>query len=432
VLLAIRLSPERARFWETNIRSTFGSWTLSNTAPTNAERLLTLTAVSHGQSVATATNAGLGLSAAGVESLHLARARDWTVMDLTRGTNLLLSHTLASIQRGGAPFTKPATNYWIDAAFDLPSIKRLLSLSLALPSNCPPVRMSVNGEGEYVRTRGELDFPTPLAVDLTPWNIPTNLVHDPLIAFSAVRGIGSLLQSLPLWKELKLSSAPDQVYVWAQAGLPVLEYTAAQWRDADNVVAELSKTLPELANPWLKSRTMGYLTNRAGANVLVWQGAPFVQPELRSVVDSAGPFVLAGLVPVVRTNQPPPEDLLSTIKNDRHGMLYSWEVTGPRVAQLLYLTQLARLISHTAQMSGESASIEFLQAAVTNLGNCITIAAPATPNQVVFSRKSSCGLSAWELHLLADWLESPTFPTGFHTTVAPPPSSPLADHLSPH
>jgi hypothetical protein len=34
-------------------------------------------------------------------------------------------------------------------------------------------------------------------------------------------------------------------------------------------------------------------------------------------------------------------------------------------------------------------------------------------------RDATVGLNAFELHLLADWLESPQFPLGLHTFLAP-------------
>jgi hypothetical protein len=42
------------------------------------------------------------------------------------------------------------------------------------------------------------------------------------------------------------------------------------------------------------------------------------------------------------------------------------------------------------------------------------------PAQLDFTRQSTVGFNALELHLLADWLESPQFPHGLHTFLAPP------------
>ena len=428
LLLAVRLSPERARFWETNLSSALDRLT-GRFPGTNSARVWTLATPNPHAFTGSATNAGI----VAPRSIRLDRAGDWTVLDLTRGTNAVMSQVLARIHHDGTPFAKPGTtNFWIDTTFDLSGISRLLSLSLPLPANWPLVKMTVNGEDENVRTRGELDFPQALSLELTPWNIPTNLIHDPLIGFSAIRGIGPLLQSLPVWKDLKLSSAPDQIYTWAQGGMPVLEYVAAQWHGADKVVAQICKTLPELVNPWLKSKTMGYLTNSSAFNGVVWEGAPFISPQTRAVADENGEFVMAGLIPLVNTNQPPPEELLRQVVENPKWVFYDWEITGPRLTQALYITQLARLIAKTSQLPPESASLEWLKAAAPKLANCVTVATAGGARQVSFTRRSSCGLGSLELQLLADWLESPTFPIGIHSLVVPAPSSPLSKAPAAH
>jgi hypothetical protein len=44
----------------------------------------------------------------------------------------------------------------------------------------------------------------------------------------------------------------------------------------------------------------------------------------------------------------------------------------------------------------------------------------ADSGRLVFTRTSTVGFTALELHLLADWMESPQFPRGLHTLLAPP------------
>jgi hypothetical protein len=62
----------------------------------------------------------------------------------------------------------------------------------------------------------------------------------------------------------------------------------------------------------------------------------------------------------------------------------------------------------------------WLTAAAPKLGNCVTAVTKTGPGQLSFLRQSGAGLTALELHLLADWLESPQFPCGLHTFLAPP------------
>ena len=70
-----------------------------------------------------------------------------------------------------------------------------------------------------------------------PWNIPTNLVHDPLISFTAVRGIASWLRQLQVVKDLQLEAVPDQYYAWAMYRSIFETYAAAPVPDATNFLA---------------------------------------------------------------------------------------------------------------------------------------------------------------------------------------------------
>ena len=68
--------------------------------------------------------------------------------------------------------------------------------------------------------------------------------------------------------------------------------------------------------------------------------------------------------------------------------------------------------------------MEWLKALSSKLGNCGTEVTAMDPTHLSLVRKSGLGLTAAELHVLADWLESPAFPSGLHTLLAPPPPPP--------
>jgi hypothetical protein len=75
---------------------------------------------------------------------------------------------------------------------------------------------------------------------------------------------------------------------------------------------------------------------------------------------------------------------------------------------------------HKAQLPPESVALKWLRALEFKLTNCGTIIRRESPGRFSLVRKSSCGFTAVELHLIADWLESPQFPAGLHTFNAPP------------
>jgi hypothetical protein len=53
------------------------------------------------------------------------------------------------------------------------------------------------------------------------------------------------------------------------------------------------------------------------------------------------------------------------------------------------------------------------------VGNSWTVFSKTGPSQLSFSRSSGIGLTALEMQLLADWLQSPTFPRGLNTFASP-------------
>jgi len=424
LLLAVRLSNARALVWETNLTSAFESLGGSPAVgDTSAGRAWTFSGANHQSPVAVSAVPVRQPPALKARTIHLDRVGDWTVVGFTRGTNVLHTDALARTRRNGVPFAAQATNFWVDATFDLPQVARALATDWHLPENCPQVKMTITGEGENVRTHGELEFPHPIPIELESWTVPTNLIHDPLTGFCAVRGVRSWLKSLRAWHDLQIATAPNQIYSWSQAGAPVQEYFAAPWAGASNVVHQMAERLPETANPWLTANSMGRLSKATESNGIVWDSAPFVAPHLRSIVEEGGEFAFAGLIPQARTNLPPPLDLLREVVADTNRLYYAWEVTAPRIEQVLYLSQLIRLIARKAQLPAEAASLQWLKAAAPKLGNCVTVASRDGPGRVLIARKSSFGLDSVELHLLADWLESPRFPSGLHTTLAPSPHS---------
>ncbi len=68
-----------------------------------------------------------------------------------------------------------------------------------------------------------------------------------------------------------------------------------------------------------------------------------------------------------------------------------------------------------------SASVAWLKNVGPKLWPTVTDVVQTAPNQLSLKRRSSVGLTALELQLTADWLESPEFPFSLHTLKAPPP-----------
>jgi hypothetical protein len=133
-------------------------------------------------------------------------------------------------------------------------------------------------------------------------------------------------------------------------------------------------------------------------------------------------LAFGGLVPDISTNRPPRE-LFLQVTGPTNLVAYDWEMTGTRVVQWLYFGQFFRMFLHYAQVPSKSAGLVWLESLEFKLGNCVSSVTRTGPAQLSLMRKSTVGFNSVELHLLADWLESPQFPRGLYTFLAPPETS---------
>jgi len=78
---------------------------------------------------------------------------------------------------------------------------------------------------------------------------------------------------------------------------------------------------------------------------------------------------------------------------------------------------MLRLLFHKPQL--QSPATMWLKHLEPILGDSTTLVTRTGPARLSFNRTSTIGLTALELHLLADWVESPRFPRGLHTFTAP-------------
>jgi hypothetical protein len=411
---AIRLGDNQARVWQTNLAAALESLTGIRPAVTNGD--------TNGWILSRQQAPGL---------IRLTRAGGWTILVTADEPNRLIGAFLAQIKENRLPFSSPLTNHWLQADFDLRRLDDALSLDWHLPVGTPGVSLTVNGDGQYVRTRGVLNFPLPVAATQEDWNIPTNLIHDPSTSFSAVRGIRPWVMESKVWKALQLDEAPDQFYSWSVKGAPIGTYFVAPMRDASNQVQKINRYLVQDGNPWLKANAMGGFDPAPDSDGSVWKGVPFMAPQFQSVAANGSDYISGGLMAAVKTAEKMPDQLRDQVLQRPNLVCYDWEITGPRVLEWLHIGQLFRLVLNRSQIPADSLSAAWFNAAATNLGNSVTIVTQTASNQLSVARGSMVGFTAFEMHLLADWFESPQFPCGLHTLLAPASPNPSVGNTAP-
>jgi hypothetical protein len=398
-VFAIRLDDQRAALWQTNITN------------------LTQSLITNRQSQVT-SHASL------FTNLTVSRTGQWVL--LGSGADPLLADITARIQHNNAPLPPSLTNYWLDAQLDL---KRLSTtpfhpLHSALGPNIPTnITFTFIGNGQNVHTRADLDFPQSLPFELEPWNIPTNLIHDPIIGFSAIRGFRPFLKSFKPWNDLQLGTPPNQAFGWSQHGVPWLHFVAVPSAEASNQVDRLSDYVVANVNPKMEAGRIGEFQKVPGTQRLKWRGVPVFSPDLNWTTSDGNSYIVGGFFARSLTNQPPPPELFSQFVSDTNMLWYDWEFSPECLRGWAPISQVVRHMFNLPRLEGDP-DINWLMAVAGRARNCVSALNLESPTHLSFTRQSTIGFTAAELPLLLDWLESPKFPRGLHTFLAPPPPPP--------
>jgi len=409
LVFAIRLDDRRASAWQTNLAAVIES--LTGIRPAARQGNL------RGWSLKQTQTPNV---------IELTRVGDWIVVGAASERSPWLGEIIARVQRETIPFSTPGTNFWLSLDLDAKRTAGALGLGWKLSDDLPRLSMAVSGDGGNVLTHGELTFAQPLPVELDAWVIPTNLVREPLTSFTAIRGFKPWLAAWKTWNDLQIGAPPSQAFFWSLDGAPMQTYWAAPVPDASNRMRTLMDVLLRNGNPWLASHSMGSFARAPDANGAVWGGLPLASPFIKSVDTATGSFVFGGLLPNAgwETNRPPSSGMIQDVVRRTNLVYYDWEVSGPRIEPWLYIGQVSRLASRHGQLSMESAGIGWLRVLSARLDRSTTLINRTGTNQLSFIRKSTVGLTAPELHLLVDWLESPQFPRGLHSSLSPPDALP--------
>jgi hypothetical protein len=404
IALAVRLDETRSRLWKTNLTAALTS--IQNLPPN----------IQHPTFLRTANWTVIGFLPKGQGERDPAGF----------GQGEWVGELAGRLGQDNNLFTAEETNSWLETELALNGMSKALGLGWKLPAKTPKISLSIGAEGELVRTTGRFNFNNPLPLNLEEWNIPTNLVHDPLTSFTAIRGIKSLLASSQTWNTLQLGPPPNQLYFWAQGSLPITTFWAAPLPDASNHIYQFTDHLINDANPWLTTNSMGRFAHTTNANAAVWGDLPFMEPYMRSISLPEGDFIMGGLGSSPSTNRPAPPTLFDQFLRRTNLVCYDWELTGARIEPSIYNIQFLRFLFQKAQVPAESTTFAWLKALEPKLGNSATLLALTRPDTLAFVRKSTIGFTGVELQILADWFESPNFPNGLTTFVGMP--APLPTH----
>jgi hypothetical protein len=350
--------------------------------------------------------------------VRLIRANNWIVFAWGQDDIPGLLPMLERIKSAGRP-VPVAANYWLDG---WAGCQRLLPASESSgPSGLPTIHLTLGLRNDEVHTRAVLHFAHPLDVTLSPWTAPTNLVHNPIISFTAVRGIGPWLGRLAPLAQLNISPLPDQWYEWGMAGIPFDAYFAASVTNAADFLKREGPLLVGEVNSNLPPRSGGELDWDPTNAVITWDGLPpIVSPTLSATSGTNGDFLVVKLFATRRRKVPPPFGLFERLEEGANLVYYGWEATGPALDQAWNLMQLYALVLAPRTSLNVSAAAAWVGPVSDRLGNSVTEVTMTAPDELTVERKSQLGLCSAELSWFLRWEGRDGFPlTGAFERQAP-------------
>jgi hypothetical protein len=143
--------------------------------------------------------------------------------------------------------------------------------------------------------------------------------------------------------------------------------------------------------------------------LLSFAGIPFVAPFIRADHEADGDFLFGGFFPNTPRSKPLPPELFQQL-NAPNLVYYHWEITSERLKELPELSQLLLMMTQHRQLPGGSMAQRWLTNCAPHFGSSVMTVTETSPTELSFARKMPGGLTAVELVALANWLEAPNFP----------------------
>jgi hypothetical protein len=392
-IIAIETGRERASRWSTNLWHLLSAWKFSkpDSVSPNAWR-------AHAKNI----------------TFEFQQRGNWVLAGWSFGKPR--SKSLLSILPSAVRPVASLTNRIVDVHADLPALGRWSSILAG--RKLPRVEFTVSPRGEYVHTEGRLLFSEALSWKFEAWQIPTNLISDPLVGFTVAQGIQPLMKELPGFSELQLKAPPSQLCGWSWGSVGFRTYWSFPMNNASNQLRHIAERAPAFLRHYFQGEPLGsmlYVTNRSE---LYWTELPLITPLVKSATDQKQDYVIVALAPMRKPTMPPPHELFSQLKGRTNLLYYDWEITQDRLLEWRRIYQRIDMVYLRKMAPTNAPSLNWFDEAAPRLGNTITELELRSPKELKLSRKSHIGFTGYELATFLRWIDSRAFPLGYE----PPPS----------
>jgi hypothetical protein len=396
-VLAAKLTEDRARLWSTNLWQAVTAWRFGNPHPT------------------TSLGAGSWESkrAQAPELFQFVRAGKWVLIGLGQKQLPTLRTWAEQAMKSGRPVAL-LTNEFLELSARPRAMTSWFPLFGRYPF--PSVHLRMLGRGENVRTEARLEYAEKIPGAFDAWQIPTNLVTEPLTSFTVARGIAPWLERNRDFIQLGLRPTPNQICAWGVSNAQCRVYFTLPMPDSTNALRQLAQKVPPLVLSHFTNAIGNFLYVSNKAEV-IWE-LPYIAPYLRATKDSGSEFIFGGDFPPFIKTYPVPDELYSQVRGRNDLVYYDWEDTPQRLEHGQQIFQLISIAGQLQMPATDSVSERWLRAIRPHLGNTVTEIAQTGPKELTLVRKSQVGMTGFELATFSAWLESRGFP--FRLELPPP------------
>lgn len=301
-----------------------------------------------------------------------------------------------------------------------------------LLTSWPRVEWKVEPRQGRLRTQARLVLSGAWEGVLSKWVVPTPLVRDPLVGFTAMQGADLWLGNVSVLQGFGVQKWPSQVFQWSLLERPWQQYFAALTPSPTQLMSRLVPALPlrVMTNSTLQGQTFSLRTTNEARRVEL-HGIPFFAPFLEAMEVEGESLVHGGLFLPLRGAPPAPDGLLSQVTGRTNLVWYDWEVTGEemvraaptgagrmetnrvgRLQQWMHLVQFGQMLTQprgnlprTPAGAVAVPGTAWVMAALPFLGETITEVTLTGPKEMSVVRQSTTGLNSMELVALLHWLE---------------------------
>jgi hypothetical protein len=330
---------------------------------------------------------------------HVSYQREWLVVD-NLATSQPSPWRSAILRTGRPPCAAGKELYQIGLESRL--LQKLIpSLKFDNPFR---VELSSTARKGKQRIEGGVTFRTPQSLKLPEFNLPTNTLRDPLISFTAARGIADLFKR-PQLREWRLPELPNQLVAWTQSDIPMYSLLALPLRNATAWLKRQTPRFQESLGAKLAARHLGVVTNMTQHSAVAWTGLPLIVPFVTTAKQQEPGWLFFGTVPGFMpkgpNTNPPPAGLLGQIRNRPDLIYYHWEVSEPRLQQWRNITDIGRVLVLNSFPDRSDPFPIWLKRLESRMGNTITEISRVDDRNWKLVRSTQLGFTAMELTLLA-------------------------------